>query len=147
VRKHARQFTGGLFGLVILVLLDHPSSASPMFTGLGDLLGGSFQSRSLGVSGDGSVVVGRGFSGSNGNEAFRWTSAGGMVGLGDLEGASFSSVASGASADGSVVVGEGFSASGNEAFRWTAGGGMVGLGDLVGGTWVLPLFHGQFDLG
>ena len=37
------------------------------------------------ASGDGSVVVGNTHNAS-GREAFRWTSAGGMVGLGDLPG-------------------------------------------------------------
>jgi probable HAF family extracellular repeat protein len=101
--------------------------------GLGDLPGGNISSFANGVSADGSVVVGGGFSAS-GTEAFRWTSGGGMVGLGDLPGGSFSSQAVGVSADGSVVVGAGSSASGTEAFRWTSGGGMVGLGDLPGGA-------------
>jgi probable HAF family extracellular repeat protein len=100
--------------------------------GLGDLPGGSFRSYAIGVSADGSVVVGASTGASNG-EAFRWTSGGGMVGLGDLPGGIFISAARGVSADGTVVVGQGYSASGIEAFRWTSGGGMVGLGDLPGG--------------
>ncbi|MGD9648025.1 MAG: hypothetical protein AB7U73_20095 [Pirellulales bacterium] len=100
--------------------------------GLGDLSGGSFSSSALGVSPDGTVVVGQGTSAS-GIEAFRWTAGGGMVGLGDLSGGAFESTASAASADGSVVVGRGTSASGIEAFRWTTASGMVGLGDLPGG--------------
>jgi probable HAF family extracellular repeat protein len=108
------------------------------FQGLGDLPGGSVNSRARAVSADGSVVVGYGYSAS-GQEAFRWTSATGMVGLGDLPGgldwpaASFASGGGGVSADGSVIVGFGTSASGEEAFRWTASGGMVGLGDVPGG--------------
>jgi probable HAF family extracellular repeat protein len=101
--------------------------------GLGDLAGGIFNSRAQGISADGSVVVG--YSNSFfGDQAFRWTSGGGMVGLGDLAGGIFLSNAFGVSADGSVVVGVSNSASGTEAFRWTSGGGMVGLGDLAGGT-------------
>ncbi len=65
-------------------------------------------------------------------EAFRWTSAGGMVGLGDL-GDPTSSVAMASSADGSIVVGWSGTGSGNEAFMWTPAAGMVGLGDLPGG--------------
>ncbi len=77
-------------------------------------------------------------SGANGNEAFRWTQATGMVGLGDLPGGISSSYATGISADGSIVVGWGSSASSGgtgrtEAFRWTQATGMVGLGDLPGG--------------
>jgi hypothetical protein len=65
-------------------------------------------------------------------EAYRWTSAGGMVGLGLLPGGD-ESYAISVSANDSVVVGWGNSASVREAFRWTSAGGMVGLGDLPGG--------------
>ncbi|NRA00706.1 MAG: PEP-CTERM sorting domain-containing protein, partial [Myxococcales bacterium] len=86
--------------------------------GLGDLPGWLFSSSALGVSADGSVVVGSSASAS-GWEAFRWTQGGGMVGLGDLPGGTFYSGARAVSADGSVVVGWAVSASGHEAFRWT----------------------------
>jgi probable HAF family extracellular repeat protein len=108
--------------------------------GLGDLPGGTVNSRAFGVSSDGSVVVGGSISDSGPPsdpfvlEAFRWTSAGGMVGLGDLPGGDFLSFAVRVSGDGSVIVGYGASASGTEAFRWTSAGGMVGLGDLPGGS-------------
>jgi probable HAF family extracellular repeat protein len=102
--------------------------------GLGFLPGGIFdRSAAVGVSADGSVVVGFGNS-ANSQEAFRWTETTGMVGLGDLLGGSFSSVARAVSANGSIIVGIGNSASGEEAFRWTQGTGMVGLGDLPGGS-------------
>ncbi|MBA3483694.1 MAG: PEP-CTERM sorting domain-containing protein [Pirellulales bacterium] len=121
-----------------LAVLLCTSAASPAFaaaslTPLGDLPGGDFRSVATGVSADGSTVVG--FSGLGaGQEAFRWTSAGGIVGLGDLPGGIFESLASGVSADGSVVVGYGTTVSGREAFLWTSDGGMVGLGDLPGGA-------------
>lgn len=55
--------------------------------GLGDFPGGEFGSQAYGVSADGSVVVGFGAPAAPSFfEAFRWTSAGGMVGLGDLPG-------------------------------------------------------------
>ncbi len=102
---------------------------------LGTLPGGAGGSNALGVSADGSVVVG-GSNSANGPEAFRWTSGGGMVGLGDLAGGAFGSGASGVSDDGTIVVGTGISPggtlSGAEAYRWTQGT-MVGLGDLPGG--------------
>ena len=113
------------------------ASASPMFQGLGYLPGDTF-SNALGVSADGSTVVG-----SSGDEAFLWTSGGGMVGLGDLSGGGFRSVARGVSGDGSIVVGSGHSAtSDHEAFIWDATNGMrevdtvlTGLGlDLTGWT-------------
>jgi probable HAF family extracellular repeat protein len=100
------------------------------------LPGGVFTSSALGVSSDGSVVVGYGHIDDNGFttlEAFRWTSGDGMVGLGDLPGGPFTSQAFGVSGDGSTVVGYGSSANSGEAFRWTATSGMVGLGALPGG--------------
>jgi probable HAF family extracellular repeat protein len=106
-----------------------PAFAEAMFMGLGDLPGGFVFSRAFGVSAQESVVVGMSHSDS-GVEAFRWTSAGGMVGLGVIPGGSFPSYGAGVSADGSVVVGD----SGGEAFRWTADGGMVGLGVMPGGS-------------
>lgn len=109
-----------------------PAGADCSFTGLGDLAGGAFESGAAAISADGAIVVGYGESAS-GLEAFRWTSAGGMVGLGDLAGDEFESGAHGVSADGLTVVGYGVSASGVEAFRWTSAGGMVGLGDFTGG--------------
>ena len=76
--------------------------------GLGDLPGGTTRSAALGVSDDGSCVVGLG-TGAAGDEAFLWTSAGGMVGLGDLAGGIAASQARNISADGNVVVGYGTS--------------------------------------
>lgn len=100
---------------------------------LGDLPGGTTNSIGLGISGDGSTVVGRSTSGS-GVEAFRWDSTNGIQGLGDLTGGGFGSFASGVSADGSIIVGRGSSASGFEAMIWDATNGMQGLGDLAGGS-------------
>ncbi len=62
-------------------------AATPSFQGLGHLSTtvSNINSSALGISSDGSVVTGEGISNS-GWEAFRWTSAGGMVGLGDLPG-------------------------------------------------------------
>lgn len=97
-------------------------------TSLGDLSpGAGAESRALGVSGNGSVIVGYSSSDS-GLQAFRWTAAGGFQGLGDLPGGEFKSFAFGVSHDGSTVVGSGSGATGPSPFRWTAGGGMVGLG-------------------
>jgi probable HAF family extracellular repeat protein len=101
-------------------------------TPLGELPGGSFSSAPTGISADGSVIVG-GSSSASGQQAFRWTSDGGMVGLGNLSGGSWSQ-AHGVSADGSVIVGYDTTKAGDKAFRWTAAGGMQGLGDLPGGN-------------
>lgn len=99
---------------------------------LGDLPGGSFGSFALGVSANGTTIVGRSSS-ANGTEAFRWTEDGRMQGLGDLPGGSFHSEARAVSADGTTIVGTGNSAEGDEAFRWTADGGMLPLSALPGG--------------
>jgi probable HAF family extracellular repeat protein len=112
------------------------ADAMPMFVALGDLPAGTFGSQATAVSADGSTVVGTGRS-AFGDEAFRWTLAGGMVGLGTLPGGSVGSGsrATAVSSDGSVVVGDSYAIygdalEGGEAFRWTADGGMVGLRDL-----------------
>jgi len=107
----------------------------------------SFASTSLaniasfqGVSADGSTVVGNSRSAASGKhrEAFRWTSASGMVGLGNLLGYRFSSGAYDVSADGLTVVGY----SGREAFRWTDlnGNGLVDSDEKLGN-------HPEFGLG
>src|SRR5262247_2126167 len=104
-----------------LMCLAVPVAHAQSFSGLGFLPGGT-QSTASRVSRDGSVVVGT----ANGNRAFRWTSAGGMVNLGTLPGGT-DSFASDVNDDGSVVVGTGYAA-GARAFRWTSAGGMVNLG-------------------
>ena len=94
-------------------------------------------SAARGISGNGLVVVGdaedRTLNGVSNLQAFRWTSATGMVGLGFLPGDTISA-AFATSGDGSVVVGYSGTLSDNQAFRWTASSGMVGLGFLPGGT-------------
>jgi len=117
--------------LAVLFLASPTFLFGASFQGLGRT-NRSFDSKTWGISSDGSVIVGDGRTGL-GDEAFRWTEAGGMVGLGDLPDGVFQSLGRGVSSDGSVVVGLAQSASGQEAFRWTQAGGMVGLGDLPGG--------------
>jgi len=78
----------------------------------------------IGVSADGSVVVG--ISG------FRWEN-GAMTTVGDLPGGGSSSSCYDVSADGSVVVGYSSSANGDEAFRWE-GGVITALGYLPGAS-------------
>ena len=97
-------------------LASSSAGADPLFTGLGDLPGGSFFSTAQDVSADGLVVVG--FSSSDFSaataaqaEAFRWTADEGMVGLGDLPGGGNGSEAADVSADGSVI--------GPDPFPWT----------------------------
>jgi len=91
---------------------------------LGDLSGGSFDSRAWGTSADGSVVVGVGNSAN---------------GLGDLSGGDFYSFAYGVSGDGSVVVGYSSSANGNEAFIWNSTQGMRSLKEVLTNDYGLNL--------
>lgn len=105
------------------------------FRGMGDLPGGSFASRALGISvaGAGTVVVGDSM-GTGGWRAFRWTPSGGMQNLGQLSVSDQFSLAAAVSPDGSVIVGSsGFAPSVYEcqAFRWTAANGMQALGPFV----------------
>jgi probable HAF family extracellular repeat protein len=96
--------------------------------GMQDLgtLGGDW-SEALGVSADGSVVVGWATNAAGQERAFRWTAARGMQNLGTL-GGDQSCKALGVSADGSVVVGYAWNAAGQWcAFRWTAARGMEDL--------------------
>src|SRR5688572_9672872 len=82
---------------------------------------------------DGSVIVGNSSSVS-GTQAFRWTSATGLVALGNLvPNRNSHDTAFGVSADGLVVVGRSGDDLIQEAFRWTAATGIVGLGDLSAG--------------
>jgi probable HAF family extracellular repeat protein len=112
-----------------------PSSGAS-FTPLG-FLGVDFgPSLALGVSADGSTVVGESNS-PQGLQAFRWRPGEGMIGLGDIPGGAFSSIAYACSGDGSVVVGASEDATSGEEgtpFRWTQQSGMVRLGSLGGPT-------------
>ncbi len=80
---------------------------------LGVLAGGAW-SRARGVSADGAVVVGR----ADGERAFRWTAADGLLDPG------FGDGADAISADGATIVGS--------HFRWTEAGGARDLGVLPG---------------
>lgn len=109
-------------------------------TPLGHLRGsnGTPQSFAIGMSDDGSVVVGYSHS-RHGPQAFRWTSAEGMTALGvNSLGPGYLRMANAVSAAGDVIVGEGYSSQTplqSEAFHWTRTDGTVRVtGDLPG--WV-----------
>jgi len=92
-------------------------------------LGPGFGSGALGVSADGSVIVG---AKQVGFEAFMWTAAGGIVGLGGgLEGADEFTAAYDVTDDGLLIVG-----GGNTAYTWTETTDAVPIDD--------PLFNGAF---
>lgn len=96
-------------------------------------LPGYASSESLGISGNGEVVVGRNtpMGSDDFGQAFRWTSATGMVGLGFLQPGQLYSEATAVSRDGSTIVGSVRQTSGfNQAFMWREGTGMVGLAGL-----------------
>jgi probable HAF family extracellular repeat protein len=99
------------------------------------------QGRSWSISNDGATVVGSVASPAStaGEQAFRYTSAGGLVPMGFLgsinnNGVSHLSEARDVSGNGSVIVGFSSSAVGQSAFRWTAATGMTDLGRLSGDT-------------
>ena len=91
-----------VFAVLLLVPVGIHNAFAASFTNLGDLHGGDFRSRGLGISGDGDVAVGLSESAlaTPFQEAFRWTQGGGMIGLGDLAGDDFNSQSRGVSGDG-----------------------------------------------
>ncbi len=119
-----------------LLLQVKPSCADPMFSGLGDLSGGHYESHANGISPDGSTVAGYSKSGSS-IEAFRWTSAEGMVSLGSLPRSPFGE-AYGATTNGSTIVGSGYGEYGYEPVLWTSDGGIIGLGNDPDATGAWP---------
>jgi uncharacterized membrane protein len=128
--------------LSVICLASQSVLAQSSFEGIGDLSGGGFESGANAVSGDGSVVVGRGLSGNvyplPGTEAFRWTAANGMEGLGDVSGGSFGSNAFGVSRDGTTIVGQGQTTQDFTPFRawvWTTSNGIQPIPD---GASVIP---------
>jgi probable HAF family extracellular repeat protein len=91
------------------------------FRGLGHLPGW-IASQAVGVSGDGSTVVGYSNEASGASRAFRWTAAGGLQELGTF------GEAQAASFDGSTIVGQAWDVStGLGAFRWRAATGLERL--------------------
>ncbi len=70
-----------MLGLVVVnvFLLSQPAYAEPMFMGLGFLPGSTVNSWADGVSANGSTVVGYAPNAAHTLEAFRWTSAGGVL--------------------------------------------------------------------
>lgn len=119
--------------ILLVVNLNAPIYAAS-FMGLGDLDGGIVLSLAWGVSADGTVVVGQGYTPGSASQAFRWTQQTGMIGLGYLPNGNsdwISSVAYGVSPDGKTIVGKSHhSTIEPEAFGWTDGAGMTGMGTL-----------------
>ncbi len=131
--------------LLLLLFAGHGLAASRAepdsaveFVALGNLGGSdSFgeSSRALGISDDGTAVVGDslasvGLGVTRGVEAFLWTRRNGLQGLGALADDLFSSTAWDVSRGGAVVVGHSRTESGQQAFRWDRSQGIRGLGYL-----------------
>jgi probable HAF family extracellular repeat protein len=81
------------------------------------------QSNPGAASADGTVVGGVAQT-FNGNEAFRWTEATGLIILGDLPGGPVDAGVSSMSADGSILVGRGVTATGPAPYIWTEATGL-----------------------
>lgn len=107
-------------------------------TDLGALPGSPSTGAARGISGDGTVVVGRTGEGAiTSHQGFRWSQADGYQLLGYFNGGPDASLAystaDGISADGKVLVGTATDPSGvRVAFRWTKSAGMQSLGNLGG---------------
>jgi len=123
----------GMFAVCGVLLLAATAEAA-VFYPVGDLPGGGFESRTYGLSPDGSTAVG--YSESHYDEAFSWQASTGIVPLGDFRPAATAprGEAWDASNGGSVIVGMAWQdLIGTVPCRWTAGG-IEPLGDLVGGS-------------
>jgi len=104
--------------LAFCILAGSSFAEGVQFQGLGTLSVSAGGSVGRDISADGSVVVGGSPEAGTLQEAWRWTSAGGLQGLGFPLGQTTSS-AHVISAGGQFVAGT----SGLDAFRWSAGGG------------------------
>lgn len=141
------KFAAATSSFILTVILSGSGAAirpcdGASFTPLGFLNVGNGPSLGLGVSADGSTVVGESNS-PQGLQAFRWRAGEGMIGLGDIPGGFFASIAYACSGDGSIVVGASEDATSGEdgtPFRWTEQSGMVRLGTLGG-----PTSYGQAE--
>jgi probable HAF family extracellular repeat protein len=98
--------------------------------GLGDLAGGTGYSAGLGVSADGTVVVGA--TSGNTTGAFMWDEVHGMQALNGMGAASL------VSDDLQTIIGTGSSSLGQEMVRWKSGSGVMGLGIPAGFYYVDP---------
>lgn len=82
------------------------------------------------VNSDGTVIVGGAGAGEFGDQAWRWTEAGGVEAIGVLFGFGSSASAWDMTEDGSIVIGfSGFFS--RDAFIWTEAAGMKKLGDFL----------------
>lgn len=120
---------------------------------LGELTGGTDQSRAWGISASGKVVGSS--ESTTGTRAFLWTpttpngSTGTMINLGDLAGGTDKSEAFAVNTSGQVI-GTSYNTVGPRAFLWTAADQMLDLNSLVDATgagWTLEEARGINDFG
>lgn len=97
----------------------------------------SLESSAYAITDDGSIVVGRCYSGRD--EAFMWTEATGMIGLGDLPGGIVSSWARDVTGDGSIIIGCSQTDIGWESFIWDQAHGMRNLEEILESDYGLDL--------
>jgi probable HAF family extracellular repeat protein len=124
--------------LAVMAIVGLAQAALPhSFQGLGDLTGQGLASEARGTSADGTVIVGS--SGTpDGQRAFIWTAAAGMVGLPTPTGLGMT-WAQDVSPDGHFVVGFGGNGFGSpvgwEGIRWAVSGGTVRIPLAGSGVW------------
>src|SRR5262249_29892207 len=131
--SRARVYFSAPIIVILAVGAFRGGAAAQTLTGMGTLPGDT-SSQALGVSADGSVVVGIGGIGGGYTHAVRWTREEGPQ---NIAPASPFAHAHAVSGNGLVIVGVGDPVDGtpgNSAFRWTGAGGMVRL-DLTGATY------------
>ncbi|MDJ0728996.1 MAG: PEP-CTERM sorting domain-containing protein [Crocosphaera sp.] len=146
-------FTTLILSISLSMLATPKAAEAAFFIGLGDLEGADVGSAAFGVSADGTIIAGQGFSTAQPRgEAFRWTAETDLVPLGDLPGDTPFSVGFGISGNGQVVVGftdgpatDSIPGVPEEAFFWTEATGIVGLGDLPGGSFNSLAADASFD--
>ncbi len=96
-----------------------------------DGLGGTWGTRGIALSSDGTTLVGASYDLSNHQRAVIWN--GGSAAALNIDTLYVNSSATHVSANGSVVAGRGLVGHGDDrAFRWTQAGGMVDIGTLGG---------------
>lgn len=127
--------------IALTLCLATITAQAASFTPLQNPSGGSNLQLGVGISADGSTVVGSGYTAA-GPEAVRWVNGGSPQGIGFMAGGD-QSYGVATSADGSVIVGRGSALQGVgdpypgnaliQGFRWTQASGMQSLGYLPNG--------------
>ena len=119
--------------VVIVMLFNISTSYAATFQGIGDLPGGGFETEVMGISGDGSVLVGLSEA-TFGTRAIKWDWSGGIMELSGFPFDTTQSTSSAVSYDSSVIIGDYRSySSGSGGYRWEDNV-IIELGSLVPGN-------------